>query len=155
MRSGPLQGPLFGLAPDGVFRAPPITWRAVGSYPTFSPLPTVAAVCGRRPMALTERRYSFGGLFSVALSVGTPRGVLARVYLKESADSHRRLRVTRHRTLWCSDFPPQSRFRGTGAILRPSKTGQNIHRCILINKKHTPLNQDARPAGGKLTMRVS
>ena len=30
--------------------------------------------------ALTERRYNLGGLFSVALSVGTPRGVAARVY---------------------------------------------------------------------------
>jgi len=30
---------LFGLAPRGVFRAPGITAGAVGSYPTFSPLP--------------------------------------------------------------------------------------------------------------------
>ena len=32
-------GSLFGLAPDGVYRAPLITLGAVGSYPTFSPLP--------------------------------------------------------------------------------------------------------------------
>jgi len=45
--SGPLRGPLFGLAPDGVFRAPSITLGAVGSYPAFSPLPLDAreAVC--------------------------------------------------------------------------------------------------------------
>ena len=49
-------------------------------YRTFSPLPTVAAVCDRRRSALTERRYNFGGMFSVALSVGTPRGIRARVY---------------------------------------------------------------------------
>jgi hypothetical protein len=30
---------LFGLAPRGVFRASRIAARAVGSYPTFSPLP--------------------------------------------------------------------------------------------------------------------
>ena len=30
---------LFGLAPDGVFRASKITLGAVGSYSTFSPLP--------------------------------------------------------------------------------------------------------------------
>jgi hypothetical protein len=30
---------LFGLAPRGVFRAPDVAIRAVGSYPTFSPLP--------------------------------------------------------------------------------------------------------------------
>jgi len=33
--------PLFGLAPHGVCRAPTLTDRAVGSYPTFSPLPEV------------------------------------------------------------------------------------------------------------------
>ena len=46
-------GSLFGLAPDGVYRAPSITLGAVGSYPTFSPLPG-------KP----------GGLFSAALAVG-------------------------------------------------------------------------------------
>ena len=44
---------LFGLAPNGVYRAPSITLGAVGSYPTFSPLPGEP-----------------GGLFSVALAVG-------------------------------------------------------------------------------------
>ena len=34
--------------------------------------------------------------------------------------------VTRHRALWCSDFPPPPRLRGTEAILRPSKIGVNI-----------------------------
>src|SRR3974390_1239112 len=38
-RSGPLRSFLFGLAPDEVFRAPAIALGAVGSYPTFSPLP--------------------------------------------------------------------------------------------------------------------
>ena len=32
-------GSLFGLAPNGVYRAPAIALGAVGSYPTFSPLP--------------------------------------------------------------------------------------------------------------------
>src|SRR5260370_8969245 len=30
---------LFGLAPTGGYRATPVTRRAVGSYPTVSPLP--------------------------------------------------------------------------------------------------------------------
>jgi len=51
-RSG---GFLFGLAPDGVFRAASLTLRAVRSYRTFSPSPPVRAG---------------GCLFSVALSVG-------------------------------------------------------------------------------------
>ena len=38
-RYGPSQGPLFGLAPNGVYRAASLTLGAVGSYPTFSPLP--------------------------------------------------------------------------------------------------------------------
>ena len=50
--------PLFGLAPGGVCRAAPVAGRAVGSYPTVSPLPA--------------RRSRAGGLFSVALSLGSP-----------------------------------------------------------------------------------
>ena len=48
-----IPGSLFGLAPNGVYRAPSITLGAVGSYPTFSPLPGEP-----------------GGLFSAALAVG-------------------------------------------------------------------------------------
>jgi hypothetical protein len=39
---------LFCLAPDGVFRAVPLTRDAVGSYPTFSPLPVEGRVKGSR-----------------------------------------------------------------------------------------------------------
>jgi hypothetical protein len=46
--------PLFGLAPGDAYRAVCVTTAAVGSYPTFSPLPD-----RRSPSA-------FGGLFSVA-----------------------------------------------------------------------------------------
>ena len=38
-RDGPSHGPLFGLAPNGVYRAASLALGAVGSYPTFSPLP--------------------------------------------------------------------------------------------------------------------
>src|SRR2546426_9115813 len=48
---------LLGLAPTGGCRAAPVARRAVGSYPTFSPLP------------FGEK----GGLFSVALSVALRR----------------------------------------------------------------------------------
>jgi len=54
---------LFGLAPTGGCRATPVTRRAVGSYPTFSPLP-----------------FGYkGGLFSVALirRLAAPRRYLA------------------------------------------------------------------------------
>ena len=46
--SGPLRGSLFGLAPDGVFRASRLTPGAVGSYSTFSPLPRHMRTCAGR-----------------------------------------------------------------------------------------------------------
>ena len=52
--------PLFCLAPHRVFRAPSVALGAVGSYPAFSPLPSVNPSCE----VLTA-----GGLFSVTLSV--------------------------------------------------------------------------------------
>ncbi len=57
------QLPLFGLAPTGGCRAAPVARRAVGSYPTVSPLP-----------------FGYkGGLFSVALfrRLAAPRRYLA------------------------------------------------------------------------------
>jgi hypothetical protein len=49
---------LFGLAPRGVFRAPGVTTGAVGSYPTFSPLPNGASISSashRFPCAMPPR----------------------------------------------------------------------------------------------------
>jgi len=54
--------PLFGLAPGGVYRAASVTGRAVGSYPTLSPLPHMKR----------------GGLLSVALSLGSPPPAVSR-----------------------------------------------------------------------------
>ena len=54
--------PLFGLAPGGVCHAAPVTGRAVRSYRTVSPLPA----------------SNTGGLFSVALSLGSPPPVIIR-----------------------------------------------------------------------------
>ena len=60
---------LFGLAPRGVFRAPDVAIRAVGSYPTFSPrfcqmrcAETGGAVVSRRPAA--EATDSITGQFN-------------------------------------------------------------------------------------------
>jgi hypothetical protein len=58
LRAGTL--PLFCLAPRGVFRAASVTFGAVGSYPTISPLPV--------PLR------AVGGMLSAALSVRVPRG---------------------------------------------------------------------------------
>ena len=62
-RDGPSHGPLFGLAPNGVYRAASLTLGAVGSYPTFSPLP--------RPKPW---RYIFCGTFRQSSSrINCPR----------------------------------------------------------------------------------
>ena len=50
--------PLLGLAPGGVYPATPVAGGAVRSYRTLSPLPW--------------DRSPFGGLLSVALSLGSP-----------------------------------------------------------------------------------
>jgi len=50
---------LLGLAPGGVYRAAPVSGSAVRSYRTLSPLPRTG-----EPV--------FGGLLSVALSLGSP-----------------------------------------------------------------------------------
>jgi hypothetical protein len=88
-RSGPLRDSLFGLAPDGVFRAASLALRAVVSYTTFSPLPAFL-----RTPAVS---------FSVALSVGKPFNFPPACIPIEWTW------VTRHRALWCSDFPLPAR----------------------------------------------
>gem|GEM_PF-2594872 len=113
-RSGPLHRFLFGLAPDGVFRAPSIALGAVGSYSTFSPLPRfrrTAAVCFL---------WHFP---SQGLSTAAPASIppLAR-------------KVTRRRALRSSDFPPSTRGRrrfsalpksGANLLKKPAKTRGN------------------------------
>ena len=58
---------LFDLAAGGACRAAPVARGAVGSYPTVSPLPRVPAKPAPR-----------GGLFSVALSLGSPQPGVTR-----------------------------------------------------------------------------
>ena len=85
---GPHYAPLFGLAPGGVYPATGVTTGAVRSYRTISPLP---------------RRCRRGGIFSVALSVGSrPPG------------------VTWHPALWSPDFPPCRRQRRGTATVWPT-----------------------------------
>ncbi len=64
--SGQLRSFLFGLAPDEVFRAPAIALGAVGSYPTFSPLPGCSTGKARRSKFLWH-------CLSAGLSTGRPR----------------------------------------------------------------------------------
>ena len=65
---------LFGLAPRGVCRAPDVATGAVGSYPTFSPLPAlqpfedVPKVFLRAITGLLRRRYILCGTVRDACS---------------------------------------------------------------------------------------
>src|SRR5271170_6210490 len=97
-RSGQLLGFLFGLAPDGVFRAASLALRAVRSYRTFSPSPGLRqAVCFLWHCPL-ER-----------LTAIPPACIFNQI------------EVTRHRALWSSDFPPPSRRAGQERFSAPPK----------------------------------
>lgn len=78
-------GFLFGLAPGGVFPATTVANRAVRSYRTISPLPACSNQFKNEP----QNEEQAGGIFSVALSVGS--------HLPG---------VTWHPALWSPDFPP-------------------------------------------------
>jgi hypothetical protein len=53
--------PLFGLAPDGVWRAVPVTRSAVGSYPTVSPSPVPLPGLRQTALCSTFRRLAAPG----------------------------------------------------------------------------------------------
>ena len=90
---------LFGLSAHKVYPAPSVASRAVGSYPTFSPLPVSVgslqwAVCRMTlPAGDCKLPTETGGIFSVILSVDHP-----------SPGS--RLPVRKYGALRCPDFPP-------------------------------------------------
>ena len=111
--SGPLRGFLFGLAPDGVFRAVPLTRDAVVSYTTFSPL----------PMALAKhRRFNFlWHCPSESLSTFRPR------VSQSNGPGLRGIAPFGVRTFLFRLAPK--------AILRPSKTKMNIRiKTVLTNE---------------------
>ena len=88
---------LFGLAPGGVCRAAGVTAGAVRSYRTVSPLPT------------PSREGGAGGLFSVALSLGSrPPDVIRHRLSTEPGLSS-----------------PTPSEKGTGAAVRPTDAGRD------------------------------
>ena len=81
--------PLFGLAPDGVYRARPVTRPAGELLPHRFTL-TAAATQAPRP-----RRFIFCGTVPIRAARRDPRTV----------------GVTHHRALWSPDFPPRHVLR--------------------------------------------
>jgi hypothetical protein len=79
---------LFGLAPRGVFRAFAIAGEAVGSYPTFSPLPVptssarrLAGFPARCHRATRRWRFNFLWHYPWPRFAAKPPGVTRRVAL--------------------------------------------------------------------------
>ena len=89
---------LFGLAPGGVCRAGPVTRTAGALLP--------------HRFTLTVRLRAHGGLFSVALSVGSPP-----------------LAVSQHPARRCPDFPP-ARYR-TGD--HPAPSGARLSKSVVTS----------------------
>jgi len=115
MHTGRASPPLlFGLAPRGVFRAPSVATRAVGSYPTFSPLPKCVRpkeasprFC-RGPAAGREshRRYIFCGTFRGRAHRVSPSRNARRNPLALPGALPFRRRLLRVRGDGSPDFPP-------------------------------------------------
>src|SRR5216117_1356901 len=96
---------LLGLAPTGGYRAAPVTRRAVGSYPTVSPLPLNLQ----------------GGLFSVALSVALRRPGVTWQSARWSSDFPRRAMLPAHRD---HRAPPHPRPEASSAAAGPASDGR-------------------------------
>jgi len=91
-RPGPLartMSSLFGLAPGGVYHATPIAGRAVGSYPTLSPLPVDIF---HSPSEIQKPIWAV--YFLLHFPWGRPRRALPGTVFP-----------------WSPDFPPRTIFR--------------------------------------------
>ena len=121
--SGPLRDSLFGLAPDGVFRAASLALRAVVSYTTFSPLPAVLA---------KRRRFDFlWHCPSESLSTFRPR------VSQSNGLELRGIAPFGVRTFLCrpvSTLRSMATGDGPAAILRPSKTRERLHESGKISR---------------------
>jgi hypothetical protein len=99
-----LRSPLFGLAPDGVCLASLLALRAVVSYTTFSPLPE-----SLRTPAVSSLWYFPSGRLTASPPACIPPTRNAKRGKRKFPPSPFRVprwKVTRHRALRCSDFPP-------------------------------------------------
>ena len=134
---------LFGLAPRGVCHAIPIARDAVGSYPTFSPLPS-AAILEDLPKVFSpadhrscgHRRFVFCGTF---------RSPTVTCYENPSREPRTKPTsqppgVTRRATLRSPDFPPGVPLLRRPAIARPARSGH----CTAYRLGH-PVDNDSPP----------
>ncbi len=120
--------PYLALLRVGFTELPVSPPELVSSYLTVSPLP--------------PRRGRDGGLFSVALSLGSPP-----------------LGVTQHPALWSSDFPPANRWLASDHPACSDDLSNNIIRFFwrLVKNQISPLVRPGRdyPGTGEQTRRAS
>ena len=98
---------LFGLAPGEVCLATHVTMRAVGSYPTFSPLLVGCSARSHiavRLLRAASRAHGWLGR-SVLAGHAPPETTDKRFVSVALSLGFRRAGVTRHRFLWSPDFP--------------------------------------------------
>ena len=137
---------LFGLAPDGVCRAGAVTGAAVRSYRTVSPL-LASALTGSRTAGLAglPRRCSkaakAGGLFSVALSLGSPPAAVNRhpVSMEPGLSST-------GTQVWAITPRPAAAVRPTDTEIS-GLAGANRQATVAPNLKTSSPFQPDRPAG--------
>jgi hypothetical protein len=133
---------LFGLAPRGVCHALDITAEAVGSYPTFSPLPTsrtfedVPKVFLR---AITGLRAA-GGIVSVALSVNSSTGfslcLLLRRHIPRAPPKLRRLEsVLPLPWRYQAHCPPLLAQSGVRTFLPPSPLARSRPAIVQLTRQ--------------------
>jgi len=101
----PRQCPYSSLLREGLASPPVTRLSRVGSYPTISTLPGGRQAPATPPRPLRGRAALFGGVISVALSLGSPR-----------------VGVTDFPAPWSPDFPPAD-GNCPPAIFRPPPTG--------------------------------
>jgi hypothetical protein len=105
--------PLFGFAPGGVYRAASVTGRAVGSYPTLSPLPRPKpgrfAFCGTFPGVAPAGRYP--APFFRGARTFLPRGVSALAGAAVRPADARLVGVQAGPVKPCRDRPPPAPTR--------------------------------------------
>ena len=122
--------PLFGLAPGGVYPAAPVTGGAVRFYRTVSPMPAA------NTLSLEGHFWQFGtgGLFSVALSLGSPPPAVSRHRISvEPGLSSNVSRLTREKRV----------RRNTSAAVQPS--GQEAMRAPARQVNGWPANDVVDP----------
>jgi len=127
--------------------------------PPFHPCPALSKTvrpATRWPRAPVGRFQKERGGFIFCGTVRRPASRRGRPRVLFGRQSETAPEITRHRALWCSDFPPPPRKRETEATLRPSKIKINIAdglwmtiQLFRILKGFRPPAQPWVGAGGK------